>query len=882
MKKFLFSLIFLLSFCGRSSAQYVTIPDTNFVAYLQANYPSAMIGNQMDTTDGSILNAYFLAFSNLSIQNLDGIQYFDALVYLWCPNNLISSLPTLPSMLRELRIDYNQLVTLPALPDSMVYLDCSYNQLTTLPALPTSIKNLWCDSNQLTTLPTLPGSLLQFGCSFNQLTSLPSLPGLISFLNCAFNQLASLPSLPNSLSSLVCRDNLLTTLPTLPPMNQLECSHNLLNLLPVLPNSIITFNCSFNQLTSLPALPVNLWMLGCSNNQLTSLPFLPNSIVQFDCSNNLMTGLPALPSQLKTFNCSGNQLSSLPALPNLQFFSLDCHNNQLTFLPSLPPSLNDLKCYDNGLSELPILPDSLVILDCHNNINLMCLPAIKLVQYVQYVNIDNTLITCIPNHFVVYDTVLSTSGIMNYPLCDPSNGCPFYWNITGNVHKDTSLNCILDDLSPGNRVKNIKLQLLKNGLVQQQIITPSFGEYSFDTGNSDTLSMQVDTTDLPFLVSCPNVGSYGVILTPADSLENDKNFGIKCNGIDAEVRSIVGSFRPAAIRQIRINAGDASKFYNLNCGSFSGTLTTILQGPVSYVSPASGALSPSTVAGNVLTYNIADFSLLNPATSFNIMVQTDTTATPGSPVFVSTKITNVLNDIKPNDDSLKICFLILNSYDPNIKELSPEHAEAGDWLNYTIHFQNTGNDTAFLVVIKDTLSANLDIPSFTYMASSHDAITQVKDNFVTFTFPHINLLDSLNHEPESHGWIQYKIKLKNGLPNGTTTYNKASIYFDFNQPIVTNTATNVIGPVSTSNALSTASPLRIYPNPALGQIVLEHSLKGNVKLTIISLDGREIFSKASISNKEEIDLQNISSGMYLLKVSNEEGERKVEKFLIRR
>jgi hypothetical protein len=63
---------------------------------------------------------------------------------------------------------------------------------------------------------------------------------------------------------------------------------------------------------------------------------------------------------------------------------------------------------------------------------------------------------------------------------------------------------------------------------------------------------------------------------------------------------------------------------------------------------------------------------------------------------------------------------------------------------------------------------------------------------VRFNFPNINLPDSTNNEPESHGYIQYKIKRNAGLSPGTAISNKASIYFDFNAPIVTNTVTNNI------------------------------------------------------------------------------------------
>ena len=62
-KRFLFSVRFvalILSFIlfgATSKAQYVTIPDTAFVSWLQNNgFGGCMSGNQLDTTCGSVVN----------------------------------------------------------------------------------------------------------------------------------------------------------------------------------------------------------------------------------------------------------------------------------------------------------------------------------------------------------------------------------------------------------------------------------------------------------------------------------------------------------------------------------------------------------------------------------------------------------------------------------------------------------------------------------------------------------------------------------------------------------------------------------------------------------------------------------------------------------
>lgn len=59
MKKIHFLFLFIV--CLQSiKAQFVTIPDANFVNWLQGNVPSAMIGNQMDTTSLAVTSRTFV------------------------------------------------------------------------------------------------------------------------------------------------------------------------------------------------------------------------------------------------------------------------------------------------------------------------------------------------------------------------------------------------------------------------------------------------------------------------------------------------------------------------------------------------------------------------------------------------------------------------------------------------------------------------------------------------------------------------------------------------------------------------------------------------------------------------------------------------------
>ena len=903
MKKILLRLTILITFIistRQIQAQYVNIPDSNFRAFLYTQFPSAIAGNQLDTSNINVVNTTAIHCDSLHIKNLDGLQYFNNLQVFSCVNNQLHSLPALPPTLSYLDCSMNELDSLPPLPASLVTLNCSRNflhslaslpstlttlycfenHLNSLPALNTNLTTLNCSQNYIDSLPTLNASLLMFDCSSNQLTQLPALPSNLQVLISSGNNLNALPSLPSSLTKLVCNTNHITSLPMLPSaLNYLDCSFNLLTALPSLPNSLTNLSCSVNQLTVLPTLNGNLITLECNSNQISSLPSLPATLSVLRCNNNLLTTLPPLPAGLGILDCAANQIpsiSSLPAslynfdyssnpittlpvlpvslkllywngnpnplLPNLSsqlvelhasfnvFDSLpvlpptltilECIQDSLSFLPPLPSALDQLTISYNKFSTMPSLPPALTHLDvdhnhitsftylpssvrslnCSNNPFLACLP--KLASVMNYIQLDGTSIGCLPNFFSIIDTPKTSFAAFTLPLCTPASGCTCAWNITGNVHAYNGGSCYLDSLSPGPRAAGLMVDLYKNSNFVELAMLSHDGQYSFDTNDTDTLDVMIDTTDMPFKISCPTSFSHHLIQTPADSMKTNINFAVECNGIDAAVNAIMGRFRAGDISHVLIQAGSSSQFYNINCPLvYAATVTTVIDGPVQYVGPSATALTPNSVAGNVLTYMIPDMSLVDANKAFCIDLMTDTSAPLGATICITTTISNVAGDIRPANNDKQMCFNVVGSFDPNAKTVSPaDHSNPGDLLTYTIFFQNTGNDTARRIVVRDTLSTHLDPSSFKLIASSHDVEVSLQNNILIFYFNNINLPDSLHHEPFSHGWVQFSIRLKTNIALGTATKNIASIYFDYNSPVQTGTAINYVVPDPTFEA----------------------------------------------------------------------------------
>lgn len=382
---FLFWFFTLIQF-NRVQAQYVTIPDPNFLAWLQTHgYSSCLNGSQLDTTCSTVTGAQYVNCSNANISDLSGIKYFDNLKTLQCHWNDLQALPVLPFGLKKLRCNLNQLVALPELPSGLTFLDCGYNYaLSEIPALPSTLNAFICENCNLSSLPELPLNLDSLNCRYNDIDSLPTLPLDLTYLDCDLNNLVWLPDIPTSCYSL---------------------------------------NCSYNQLTTLPTLPDGLYQLYCRSNQLTSLPSIPTSLYSLLCSDNQLTSLPGLPSIFRLW-CDHNILTSLPSLP--QVIDLYCDYNQLSELPSFNTFLNTLSCSHNQLTSIPSFTSSYVDqFKANDNPSLTCMPVMDYFSGdAADFSIENTGITCLPNYVPHVGYIPSLDTL---PLCGPGNpsGCAF-------------------------------------------------------------------------------------------------------------------------------------------------------------------------------------------------------------------------------------------------------------------------------------------------------------------------------------------------------------------------------------------------------------------------------------------------------------------------
>jgi uncharacterized repeat protein (TIGR01451 family) len=577
-----------------------------------------------------------------------------------------------------------------------------------------------------------------------------------------------------------------------------------------------------------------------------------------------------LPSSLTDLNCSDNILDNLSLLPS-GLNSLDCSNNLLTQLPVLPSSLYYLFCSYNQIEALPVLPGNLNSLDCSSN-QIKCFSAFSF--NIEHLYIYNNFFTCLPNYIPAMDSV-----ILDYPLCMDGDfvnnpyGCESAEGILGFTYLDNNSNCSKDSVD--SNMTNIPVRLYDNsGTFVSATNTASNGVYNFSIG-SGAYTVKIDTTNLPFRPVCNTPGVDSAVSIIATSpLVSDVNFDFGCKpGFDIGTRSVItaGWVFPGQLHEMKVIAGDMSQWHNMHCAAgVSGIVKITVNGPVTYNGSSSGSLVPA-VLGNEYTYTISDFGTVNINQAFGLLFTVDTTAAAGADICVHVEVTSAGGDNKPSNNLYNFCYQVVNSHDPNLKEVYP-----GDlpprykgFLTYTIHFQNTGNAPAMNIRLADTLDEHLDPATFQLLNYSHANTYSLNGNILNVRFANIMLPDSSADLQGSQGYIQFKIKIKDYYPAFTQIHNTAYIYFDYNEAVVTNTTTNEIMEATSVSEDMPVENISVYPNPGKGLFnieIPEANGSGDSQIFVYDLLGNLILDLKVNSPAAKIDLNDQSNGIYILKV----------------
>lgn len=462
-----------------------------------------------------------------------------------------------------------------------------------------------------------------------------------------------------------------------------------------------------------------------------------------------------------------------------------------------------------------------------------------------------------------------------------------------NFYIDEDLSCkvvlggyvINDDINPdcvddagAVRLEN-RMMILDNGLAT---FTDADGYYEFilDAGTYDVEMVLTNQYE----ALCP-ASAISTVSLPTDGMVSDDNdFYVEYAPYqDVCVSVVMGLARPG----FPIS-------YFLNTCNIGGE--TVTNGTVTFThdsllidivfDPPADSYDPLTYTA---TWNYTDFE---PNECF--ILSMDATVPVGTPLgtLIDGEITAdpVATDDNPTNNVSEWHQTVTGSYDPNDKRgfIGDSNEWGGDILeddvsfNYNLRFQNVGTDTAFTVVVRDTLDLTVfDIESIQPGPSSHPYSLQFEDdNVLVFWFENIYLVDSTTNEPASNGFASFTISRFPNLPIGTEIKNSAAIFFDFNAPVITNTTIHTI-----SNPLSISEPeldidANIYPNPITDETVVSYQLEKaeTVSISVIDQLGRTCFTLLENEKQTggdytlELSGEDLTPGVYLLQITTADGQ----------
>lgn len=450
---------------------------------------------------------------------------------------------------------------------------------------------------------------------------------------------------------------------------------------------------------------------------------------------------------------------------------------------------------------------------------------------------------------------------------DP-NGNTLTNQIAGKIHWDENTDCTAD---PDEKA-------LKQFSVIAQSGTKKYSATSDSDGN-----FEMATSGGEYTLSIAQPGSYwnycgfsNPITIDASSDTVLLNIGAKATVICPELFVSIGS---PVFRRCFDNNYLSVQYQNYGTAPAVDAYVTVTLDPkLIYLSATAPLLSQS---GQVYKFDIGTVDI-GGSGSFAINFKVDCDATLGELLCVDSHIYPDTLCIPTAEAKVSntFCLPVVASYDPNDKTAfvdgKPETAKILPdlGLEYLIRFQNTGNDTAFNIVIADTLGQRLDPTSVVPGASSHPYSFELRDgNVLRFVFNNILLPDSNTNEVASHGFVKFYIKQAPGNPIGSALSNTAAIFFDFNLPVITNESRLVVSTATGAKEPAANIEVKAWPVPARDRVdlLLPAGTPSVQSWKLMNLTGQVMRVGAAESSRFFIRRDGLPSGIYWCQVSLENG-----------
>lgn len=368
-------------------------------------------------------------------------------------------------------------------------------------------------------------------------------------------------------------------------------------------------------------------------------------------------------------------------------------------------------------------------------------------------------------------------------------------------------------------------------------------------------------------VTCPNgSGTHAVNVTGIGEQYCGYDFGNNALCESPDLKTEI------AITAHRIGEENLMVLNYENSGATASTATEI-----GIYLPASIELIESTVPFTSYENNIARWMMgeLKPGAKGAIYLKymVGEPATIGEMLTIESKIDATEDDCDASNDNFSIQSEAMAAFDPNDILVSPEGFVSKEtYLEYKIRFQNVGNSTASLVRVEDVLPAQLDLSTFEMGITSHTYKLETDGRKMIWTFPSINLPDSLSNEAGSHGFIIFRIQPKADLAEGDKISNQAAIYFDNLEPVITNVVENIINSNNGETSANYHNPLLVTPNPTSGDVTfqsLEMNLEQNahfIQVQVFDFFFKPMTEAMDTSNKRvNMSLADLPSGSYIIR-----------------
>jgi hypothetical protein len=349
---------------------------------------------------------------------------------------------------------------------------------------------------------------------------------------------------------------------------------------------------------------------------------------------------------------------------------------------------------------------------------------------------------------------------------------------------------------------------------------------------------------------------------------------------------VIVSIVPISPPRPTLNYINRIVYRNQGLNTASGTLTFAKPSQVTIAT-----VSQTGVTNNVTGFSYNFTNLLPNETRYidvTMTVPAIPTVNLNDLLTDTATISGVTGDVNAANNTTTNSQIVVNSFDPNNKmeshgnKIPFNQFNQNDYFHYTIRFQNNGTASAIDVRVEDLLDAKIDEESVLMESSSHSYTMTRVGNHLIWTFKNIYLPSSTVDAIASTGFIEFKVKLKPGFQTGDIIPNNASIYFDSNPAIVTNTFNvKFIQPLST--VTFDDNTLIFYPNPArtFVQLLVQNSNDRISKVTFYDMLGKNVKSlTTNSSDSVSIDIADLAKGIYIMEITSDMNSKVTKKLII--